>query len=123
MLAATSLLLLARVRGAPVAVDRALGDVSRETLPVVVEDRKLVFAQDVSVRLGVKPVCYLRDGVFEIARDTRIQIAFGVASNVDGSLICELTNAINAGVGVAVATHCRRREGDGMMKTEAIRRR
>lgn len=109
MLAATSLLLLARVRRAPVAVDRALGDVSRETLAVVVEDRKLVFAQDVSVRLGVKPVCYLRDGVVEIARDIRIQVAFGIASNVDGSLICELTNAVNAGgVGVAVATHCRR---------------
>lgn len=50
-LATTSFLLIASVGAAPISVDGTFGGVPREALAVVVEDRELVFVEDVCVRV------------------------------------------------------------------------
>ena len=111
------LLLLASVGASPVAINRALGHLAREALTKVVEDSEFVFAEQVRVRVGFQIVCDLGNGVFKVCSDTRVEVAFGVASDIDGSLVSQLADAINAHRIVVVggaAAHCRRRDGDGV---------
>ena len=117
-LGAISLLLLASMSASPVAIDRALGHLTREALTEVVEDSEFVFAEQVRVRVGFQVVCDLSDGVFEECSDTRVEVAFGVAGDIDGPLVGQLANTVNAdrvSVGGATA-HCRGGDGDGVAK-------
>jgi len=96
-LAAISLLLLvASVGASPVTVNRALGHLAGEARTEVVEDSEFVFAEQVRVRVGFQVVCDLGNGVFEVRSDIRIEVTFGVAGNVDGSLVGQLADAVNA---------------------------
>jgi hypothetical protein len=109
-LGAISLLLLASMGASPVAIDGALGHLSLKALTKVVEDSEFVFAEQVRVRVRFQIVCDFGDGLFEVRSDIRIEIAFGVAGNVDGSLVGQLADAFHAhcvGV-VGTAAHCRR---------------
>jgi hypothetical protein len=113
-LAAISLLLLASMSASPVAIDRALGHLTRESLAEVVEDSEFVFAEQVRVRVGFQIVCDFGDGVFKVCSDIGIEVAFGIAGDVDGSLVGQLADAIDAHRIVVVggaAAHCRRRDG------------
>lgn len=116
-LGAISLLLFASVGASPVAINRALGHLTREALTKVVEDSEFVFAEQVRVRVGFQIIGNLGNCLFEICSDVRIEVAFGVAGDIDGSLVSQLTNTIDADRIVVVgsaATHCRRRDGDGV---------
>lgn len=110
-LAAISLLLLASMSASPVTIDRALGHLTREALTEVVEDSEFVFAEQVRVRVGFQIVCDFGDGVFKVCSDIRIEVAFGVAGNIDGSLVGQLADAVDAHRIIVVgsaAAHCRR---------------
>ena len=121
-LAAISLLLLASMGASPVAIDGAFGHLSLKALTKVVEDGEFVLAEQVGVRVGVQIVCDLGDGVFKVRSDIRIEIAFGVACNVDSSLVGQLADAVHAhcvGV-VGAAAHCRRGYGDRVAKVQGF---
>jgi hypothetical protein len=116
-LAAISCLLIACVGASPVPIDGAFSELAFEALPEVVEDGELVLAEHVRVRVGVQVVADFGDGLVEVGGDTWVEIAFGVAGNVDGSLVGQLANAVYAdcvcAVVVCAASHCRRGDGDG----------
>ena len=119
------LLLLASVGASPVAINSALGHLAGEALTKVVEDSEFVFAEQVRVRVGFQIVCDLGDSIFEICSDSRIEVAFGVPGNIDGTLVGQLADAIDAN-GIIVcgaATHCRRRDRDGVAVVQGLRRR
>lgn len=125
-LGAISLLLLASVGASPVAINRALGNLAREALTKVVEDSEFVFAEQVRVRVGFKIVGNLGDSLFEICSDIGIEVAFGVAGDIDGSLVSQLANTIDADRIVVIgsaATHCGRRDGDGVAMVQGFGRR
>jgi hypothetical protein len=89
-LAAISCLLIACVGASPVPIDGAFSELAFEALPEVVEDGELVLAEHVRVRVGVQVVADFGDGLVEVGGDTWVEIAFGVAGNVDGSLVGQL---------------------------------
>lgn len=123
-LAATGFLLIGRVRAAPVSVDCALSDLALESGAEIVEDCELVFAEHVGVGAGVEVVRNLGDSFLEVSGDTGVEVAFGVASYINGPLVGQLADAVNAslvvvGVGSA-ATHCRGRHGHGRAELKAF---
>ena len=126
-LGAISLLLLfAGVGASPVAINRALGHLAGEALTEVVEDSEFVFAEQVRIRVGLQIVRDLGDGLFEICSDVRIEVAFGVAGDIDSSLVRQLTDAIDTNRVVVVgsaAAHCGRRDGDGVAVVQWFGRR
>lgn len=122
-LAAISLLLLIACVGAsPVAIDGAFGHLALEALAEVVEDCELVLAEQVGVRVGVEVVGDLGDGILQVRGDIGVEIALGIASNIDGSLVGQLANAVDADCVdvVGAAAHCRRGEGDGVAEVDGF---
>lgn len=120
VLAAISLLLLisACVGASPVTINGAFGEVALEAGAEVVKDGELVLAEEVRVWVGFQVVGNLGDGFFEVGSDIGVEIAFGVAGDIDGPLVGQLADAVDAnGVSVGGATaHCRRGDGDGVAK-------
>ena len=74
-----------------------------EPTDVEVEDGKLVLGQDILVWLSLNATPNVADGFLEIVVDGRIEVAFGVASNVDRTLVAERTEFVNDAI--VVATH------------------
>lgn len=92
----------------PVPVNSAFGNIALEALPEIVEDGELILGEKAGVRLGVELVVDLGDCIFEVRGDTGIEIALGVARDVNGSLVGQRTNPVDAGGAgvVGVAAHC-----------------
>lgn len=123
-LAATGLLLIRCVSATPISVNCAFSDLALEMCTIVVEDCELVLAEDVRVGVGGKVVRDFGYSFFEVSSDARVEIAFSVASKIDGSLIGQWADTVTAGLVVAVgsaAIHCRRGDGDGRTKLKAFR--
>ena len=95
-------LLVGRVRTSPVSVHGTFRKVALEAVAEVIEDGKLVFAQDVGVGVRVDVVGDLRDGLFEVGGDVGIEIALGVAGDVNGTLIGQFADAVAVGRVVVV---------------------
>lgn len=87
----------------PVAVYRTFCEVAFEAATVVVEHRELVLTQNVAVWVGVDVCPDVVHSVVEVGRNTRVQVAFGIASYIDGSLVVKGTYSVN--VGRVVASH------------------
>jgi hypothetical protein len=102
-LAATRLkLLVGCVRTSPVSVNGTFRKVAFKAVAEVVEDGKLVFAQDVGVGVGVEVVGDLRNGLFEVRGDIGVEISLGVAGYVNGALVVQLADAVGSGRVVVV---------------------
>lgn len=88
----------------PISRDRVLGvNEALEATDVEVEDGELVLGEDVSAGLLLDASADVADGRFEEIVDGRIEVAFGVASNVNGALVTESAYPVN--VCIVVATH------------------
>jgi len=97
-LAATRIeLLVGCVRASPISVHGAFRKVALKAMAEVVEDGKLVFAQDVGVGVRSEVVGDLRDGLFEVGGDIGVEIALGVPGDVDGALVSQLADAVAVG--------------------------
>lgn len=109
MLAATMLRLLVRcVRTSPVTVHGTFREVALEAMAEVVEDGKLVFAQDVGFGVGIEVVGDLCDGLFEVSSDVGVEVTLGVAGDINGALVGQFANAVAAGwivIAVVDSTH------------------
>jgi hypothetical protein len=113
-LAATSLkLLVGRVRGSPVSVYGTFREVALEAVAEVVEDGKLVFAQDVGVGVRSEVVGDLRDGLLEVGGDVGVEISLGVAGDVNGALVVQFADAVVGGRIVVVVINGAHRRGCG----------
>jgi hypothetical protein len=102
-LSATRLeLLVGCVRTSPVPVHGTFRKVALEAVAEVVEDGKLVFAQDVGVGVRSEVVGNLRHRLFEVGGDVGVKIALSVAGNVNGALIGQFADAVVVGRVVVV---------------------
>ena len=82
----------------PVPGDRRLSLwQSLEPLNVVIEDGKLVLAENVSVGLLLDAAPDFAEGSFQVFSDIWIEFSFGVASNVDSSLVVKRSYAVDIG--------------------------
>lgn len=76
---------------------------SLESLDVEVEYSELVLCEYIAVRLSSDATPDVVEGLLEIRFDRRIQFTFGIAGNVDGTLVVESTYSVN--VCIVVGTH------------------
>jgi len=70
---------------------------------VEVEHSEFVFAQDVAVGLRSNAAPDVSHCSLEKVVDGRIEFAFGIASDVDCTLVVECTYSVN--IGLVIATH------------------
>lgn len=70
---------------------------SVEPSNVEIEDREFVFGKDIGFWLQLNASPNLAHGRLKILADGWVEVAFGVASNVDGALVVECSYPVNVG--------------------------
>lgn len=71
-----------------------------EAPAIEVEYSKFILGHDVCLRLKRDPTPDICKSSFQVGRYSRIEVAFRVASNIDGSLVVEYTSPVHVDIGV-----------------------
>ncbi len=66
-----------------------------EPTDVKIEDRKLVLAEYIRVRVLLDATPDLGQDSFQVVSDVGVEVAFGVASNVESALVVESSHTVD----------------------------